>query len=498
MLRRHLMGYLPSNLAPAFGAIAVVYIFTRLLTPGEYGLWALASNVNIMVQSCLFYWLQVSVVRFLPQSVQRDQDDGGDHRAQLEALIGVGNLGSVALSVVIYAAVLPFVQMEPDLRHVMWVALPMLLVRGVYSIALAEYRALTRIARYNIVECGQTALMLAIAMGLAWGLDLGAESLVYGTMMGSLVMIVPYLWENGQRCWGVLCRRRTLDPEMLKAFWRYGLPVTGVTALGYVISTFDRILIGYFLETADVGAYAVACGVVERCMNLIMISIVLAAFPLAVKAFDRGGAEAAQQQMRENGSTLVTLAVPVLVGMLVANRHIASVLIGAEFRDAAVQIMPWVGVTAFFSGLTLQYFNHAFLLTNNTGRLVWLQMPTAVLKVGANVLLLPRLGVMGAVWAALVTSIFGLVLSMVAGRRYLAVPVPWRDTLLSLLACLPVVALSQWSAVPVSGMGLTILMVAGVVTYFPLVLVLNIGGLRPVVMNKLRRKRQKETGNDRV
>ena len=70
MLAKHVIGYLPSLVVPALTAFAAIYCYTRLLTPREFGQYALALNSMTLLNAVFFYWLQTALPRLIPQAAK--------------------------------------------------------------------------------------------------------------------------------------------------------------------------------------------------------------------------------------------------------------------------------------------------------------------------------------------------------------------------------------------------------------------------------------------
>src|SRR5690606_14383604 len=66
MLIKHGAIYLLSRIVPGLGAFASLVIYTRLLSPDEYGIYALAIATIFLLQALVFSWLELSVLRVLP------------------------------------------------------------------------------------------------------------------------------------------------------------------------------------------------------------------------------------------------------------------------------------------------------------------------------------------------------------------------------------------------------------------------------------------------
>src|SRR5262245_12400039 len=95
MLFRHILGYGPANLVPAVISFGSIYVFTRLVSPGAYGDYALVGGVALLCQAVVFYWLQVGTMRFVAAAAK----DGN-----LGALSATVYRGYLALALLFAAA----------------------------------------------------------------------------------------------------------------------------------------------------------------------------------------------------------------------------------------------------------------------------------------------------------------------------------------------------------------------------------------------------------
>ena len=67
---RQLLSYVPANLLPALAAVAMVVIYTRLLTPAEFGRFNLAYSVVLIGQTVGFNALAFATTRFYPAALR--------------------------------------------------------------------------------------------------------------------------------------------------------------------------------------------------------------------------------------------------------------------------------------------------------------------------------------------------------------------------------------------------------------------------------------------
>jgi len=275
---------------------------------------------------------------------------------------------------------------------------------------------------------------------------------------------------------------------LLKQILAYGLPLTGISAMNFIINASDRFLISYFLGNSEVGLYAVSYDLADRSLFVLMISINLAALPLVVRAFEQQGEEAAREQMKKNLSGLLGLSFPAAVGFILCSGSIVYVLLGAEYRAAATTLLPPIVVAKFLAGMVNSYFAIAFHLSKDTLRLVYVYGATASLRVGLNCVLLPTMGLVGAAYAAAGAYGLEIILCYLLGRKLFPVPLPWREPL-KIAVATAVMCLALWPLLHLRGGSFLALQVGvGMVVYALAAVALNVSGFRTRLLTRFRRK----------
>ncbi|MDR3509364.1 MAG: polysaccharide biosynthesis C-terminal domain-containing protein, partial [Caulobacteraceae bacterium] len=177
-------------------------------------------------------------------------------------------------------------------------------------------------------------------------------------------------------------------------------------------------------------------------------------------------------------SLMVALTLPAAAGLALVAKPLAAVMVGPALRDGAAQVTPWVAASAFLAGITVYYFHTAFTLARRTPLLMAAMTVPAVANLTLNLILVPRLGIPGALWATLISYGLGAVASWALGRSVLALPIPWATIVKAGIATLGMALAVR--ALPAYGGVVELILKAGTgaVTYAALALVLDVGGLR--------------------
>jgi O-antigen/teichoic acid export membrane protein len=228
--------------------------------------------------------------------------------------------------------------------------------------------------------------------------------------------------------------RPLIDRKALLTVARYGIPLSATVALAIVISTSDRFLIAWLMDKSAAGRYSVSYDLAGQTLTLLMMVVYMATFPLAVRALEHHGPEAAQERMKHNASLMLAVGLPAATGFALLAPNIAHCFLGGSFRAAAVSIIPLVGFGAFLGGFKACHLDAAFQFSHRTIDQVWIVGIAAISNVLLNLVAIPRYGVQGAACASVAAYIISIVITAWYGRRFFPVPTPIRPLLQVVLA----------------------------------------------------------------
>lgn len=469
-LLRHLTGYLPVKLASAAASFGGVYVFTRLLGPEEYGRYALLVSVLALVHTATLTWIEAANYRFAGRAEAR----GGlaDHfttalvlmrRAMIVALLLMGAVWLATRHLDGYATLVAW----------LIVLLPALTIM---QMALEAHRAGQRVRRYAGVKCFQLLAGFGLGALIAWQTGFGAAAPFIGLAIAAwLVALREGAWLIGS------ARGGRVQPGAARAWMAYGLPIAAALVLDLMLSAADRFLIAIFLGEAAVGAYAAGYGVADKTVLLLCAWTAMAGAPLMMAAYERGGPAAAGEEARGLFNVLLLVAAPAAAGLALVAQPLAEAMIGEALREQAARIIPWIAFAGLANGLIIHYASEAFVLARRTGLNALLMLVPAGLNIALNLALLPTIGLMGAVYATLISYAAGLALLAFAGRRLVPLPFPPMQIAKIALAC-GAMAPAVWLVPDFGSWGqLFAETAAGALAYGLAVYLLDAGGFRGLV-----------------
>jgi O-antigen/teichoic acid export membrane protein len=263
-------------------------------------------------------------------------------------------------------------------------------------------------------------------------------------------------------------------------------------ALLVVVAGSDRFLIAWFLGEAKAGVYSVAVDLTSQTLTLLLMVVYTAIFPLAVRALEHEGVEAARKQMSYNASLLLAIGVPCVAGLALLAPGIAHTFIGRDFRGEAANIIPLIALGTFLAGFKACHFDVAFQFADRTLYQVWIILAAAVLNVVFNLIAIPRWGINGSAVASVAAYVLSIGLTAWIGRRSFPLPFPVASCgiVLASAGAMAIVLLpfrSYVRPIPLAGQ-----IVLGMLIYGIGLLLLNFLGARDQVVRRLIRKPEAE------
>ncbi len=416
MLLRHGAQYMIARGLPGVFNFLAIAIYTRLVSSDEYGAYTLTIAAVGAADALLFQWMRLALLRFLPS-------EASNRRVALATVIrlflGVA-LGVVAL---IFMGML-LVGGDLPSRGLLGLGAGVFLVQGLFELTVERERSMLSPFRYGLNVGAKSIGGLLVGAGLA-AAGLGAVGLLIGQVVAMLIPLVAF---GGISLWISVLRDR-YDPALARAFLRYGLPLAATAALGFVTSSSDRFMLAAYFNQAMAGRYAVGYDLAQFTLGMLLSVVNLAAYPLVVAALEKHGRVAAQQHLRLVLQLLLAVGVPATAGIGILSNNLAVVMVGAEFRETTATVVPWIAASALVAGLKAFYFDLAFQLGRSTITQLWIVLVTAAANVALNAWMIPRIGILGAVYATLAAYCVALLLSLVLGRRVFPVPLATRTAL---------------------------------------------------------------------
>lgn len=404
--------YQAPSMVAAFVAVFTLPLYTRHLSPSDYGYAETLLTFIIFTSILLRLGLGEAFVRFW-----FDDEDRARQVELARTTTGLTALVATVATLVGVAAADPLSQLllGRDDAGLMRLGLLGLWAFTNLELAMALMRVQERRSAYVAASLCNVGLTVALTVVLVIGLDQGARGYVLGNYGASTVVLLV-LWARQRELIGLRLRRPTIPLRPLLAF---GAPTIPADATVFALNVIDRAYILRTQSAAAAGVYAVA----------IKLST---AVILAVRGFQAAWPPLAYSVASDADArrlyAVVTTAYVAVTGLSVAaltlfGRWIVRLLAGPDFQDAHA-VLPWIAL-----GWALYGLNLVFITIAGRAKVTTRNFPAALAGVAVNVLLLvalvPSLGIRGAGIALAAAYVVMILVIYRLTRSLFSVPFEW-------------------------------------------------------------------------
>lgn len=404
---------LTANILSALLGLLSVFIFTRLFSPHDYGVYLLGVGFASVVSVTLISWFRNLILS------GHAKDDGTDIRGLvisgylilcLSAPLAYGAGRLVGLDA---AAALAAVALS--------------IAVGLFELTQDLVRA--RLKAISVMKATLVRAVAALGFGVVVALSSPTGFLLL--LSSALAYLVAVLIQSRTAWRGTVIK---FDRAGLWTVAKTGLPLTLSITLLAISTVTDRFMIANLVGAADAGRYVAGLDLVRQTLMIPALSAAAAFFPLAVQIHAKHGDAAVRAHLAECLELLLAITLPACLGFAVISAHVANVILGADFRELAAQTMPIIAVSVIFQIVTQQYLHASFLLSGRNSFYLINTASIIAANVAMSYVLVSWYGTVGAAWARLGADLVGFLCALILTRFAFPVPLPIGRVAMTLIA----------------------------------------------------------------
>jgi len=429
-------------------------ILTKGLGATLYGTWSLINVTVTLIVPFALLGLNSAIIRFLAA-----EKDKGRIREDFLSACSVVFLSGAAFSILLflfsdYLATSIF----KDIHLSFYVKLASILIlfNSIYELILNLFRTQKKIGLYTTINLSRDALLvglIVLALLLGYKLTGVITAAIISVMLICLVELLISLRQVGFHI-----------PRFssMRSYLKWGVPLTPNAALVWIIHFSDRYIVNYFLGVTAAGIYSAAYRIGEYAsFTLVAMSTVL--YPTIIKSYEEGNLSETRKYLKYSLKYFMIIAIPSAFGLSILAKPILSILTTPEFITGTTTV-PFVAFSGILLGL-YQICLYTIYIANKTYLTVSLLGTSAALNIILNIILIPRMGIVGAAVATLIAyGVLGI-LTLLVSRRYLKFDLSVTFMLKAILAS-AIMTLFIWFINPESIALVLISIFAGVIIYF--------------------------------
>lgn len=381
--------------------IVLTLVIVRLLGPTDYGRFTFAFSVVTLFGVLFDGGVLITATREF--SLDAKNEEELSDLAMLKVALGIVGMAVIAGAMLLMTN-------DPAVRVTILAMGTYQVVQEVTNIAFAVFRGRGQMRYEAYVRTFQAVVLLpAVLVGvwLASRVEMVAAAHVFSGV-ASLALAAVLLGRQGVR----------LRARVRLAVWhrwvQLAAPLAGVTTLSVLANNLDSALLGLWRGVTDTGLYGAAI----RVQGAALIPMSLLAL-VTLPAF-AGAATIAPEVLRRRWTRwqegMVALGTVSAAVLLVQADGIVALLYGDAFAPAAAALRVMSISTFFLCAFTPAF--QALVVYRRQGALMLVLAIDALLNAGANAVLIPLAGPVGAAWAGALTQGALWVMLLVLCRQF--------------------------------------------------------------------------------
>ena len=396
-------------------AFLMVRFYTGYLTPAEYGTADLVTQTANLLIPVASLDIAEGVFRFVADR----------HEQRAEAFtIGVC---TTLFGAAMLLAALPLLRALTGERQLGSLLAAFIIAACAHALCAQFIRAEGHTALYALQGLFNTALYLALnVLFLAvfrWGVMGYLLSTVVADCMSTLFLV----------CKEKLWRRFCLSPSL--TLWRrilsYCIPLIPAAIFWWIMGVSDRYMVKWFLGSEANGIYAVAYKIPT--ILTILASVFMDAWQLSAIA------ESGDRQVHLRFYSRVWDAFSSVVlfgaGGIIALSPLLIRLLADEPYYEAWQYIPLLTLSMVAAAFS-NFMGSVYVVTKKSSASFWTSLIGALVNIGLNLWLIPKIGIQGAAAATFASCLAVFLIRTVSARRFLPFSLSGRKLTLGIAALL--------------------------------------------------------------
>ena len=389
------------------GNFALVPLYARCLGSSDFGIYALIEITLLITVTATQMGIGTAYIRWFPETPA----DG------LNELLGTSTVAVLLTSfaggiLLLLIARLPGISWFASFRAFAWVLLPLVLFRSFQLFFFSVLQAWQRPVVYVIAAITRLAVLSLAGIWLVAFERRGLGGMLQSWLLADAVCFLIL---------AAVCFRRMhlrIRTALLRPMLSYSLPLVWTSFLALLLDASGRFFLARYQSLAEVGIYAVAIKLTNIPSMLFLQPFGNAWAGIAFPIAKRPNAPMTYTKILGYAFTVLMLMVAL---MILFAPFLVSLFAGPGYGSVP-RILPILLLAVALR--PMEYWSCMPLYLKYKTKLVTaIYTPGLGLCLILNVLLVPRLGALGAAVAWCSALVFDVILMTILGRRHYSLPI---------------------------------------------------------------------------
>lgn len=460
-----MLKYAPSKLCGMLGNVITVPIYTSLFSTEQYGLYTI--SIAMLSFLCIIFsdWIGLSGLRFFRH--HQLEKDLPKYLTTLVTLLTINMVLMFGISIIFKNSLYSFFHVPFKYFMAVLVLIIPVAIRALLSQLL---RAQLKSVSYTLTTILNQFATIFLAVFFAKFFNLGAASILLG--MGVSISLIDILLLYQSEILKVF-KFQKIEWKFIVPIIKYGIPIAATSLSAWLITQSNKFIMNSISGFSKAALVGVGYGLTLPILMTLFAMITVAAIPRIINLYE------AKIDVRPVISKFlgyyVLVALPVITVMALYSVEYTQIFANAKFAEACT-LVPFFAFGVFFLAMT-DYTTLQYHLANKTHIEFIIKLISGIIGIILNVVLIPKMGLIGVGIATLAANFIYFLLSVVIVLPQLNLRFP-KNTVLRILICgiptgLVIYAMKNFGVFPAS-----IQMIVSLVFFYALYVVTKLKVLK--------------------
>jgi O-antigen/teichoic acid export membrane protein len=408
-LSKHSFVYMLGSIASRMIGFIMIPVYTRFLTPTDYGILELVSLTIDVVGMLAVLGINSAITRFYYDYKEQNERD----EVITTALISTFALAMIPTTILIMNAnwLSSLVFGKPDYSYFFQLLLLSNFLDLILMIPMTVLTIRERSKAYVVFSMIRLVLALSLNIYFVVIAEMGVVGILYSGLISvgvSTVLLCLVIFTK--------MRIRFSAVKAMKMI-KFGAPLAVASFGTFVLNFADRYFLEHFGTLRMVGLYGLGYKFAISLSHLLHGPFNLMWNVFMFKIADREDAKQIYARVMTYNSFVVILFA---LGMAILIKDVLRILVTPDFLDA-YKVVPFI-VAGFYFYYMMPILDVGIMLTKKTYLRAINVTVAALVNLGLNFILIPRFEMMGAAYATLLSYAFLSVLTLFVSGRVFRIP----------------------------------------------------------------------------
>lgn len=398
MLIRDSIIYFLARYIGGLVSLLTISTFSYILSISDYGIYSLVISLSSSFSAIVFSWIGVSYARLYNKKAETFIKKATFKLSSKLSILSI-------LLLFIFSIITNLVS-EKTISFIIFINIATLTVLLGYHTILLQI-ANSKFDKTTYTKLNLSRLILSLIFGASFSI-LGIEWCLFGISIGAMLSVL--LFSRDTR---YIFKESTADEstEYEARILQFGLPLIASIVATALLDNADKFIIAEHLGLESLAYYAAAYSVAQQITGMILSTFYIASYPYIINALNSKNIHNVKRISWFLFISLVSSSILIYIIFLFFSKEIANVIFPKNIALEASKIMPWVSLYIAISCFKNYFLDIPLLIKKKTKLYTYIIILISILNIIGNLVLIPEFGLFGAVYASILASGTGLIIT---------------------------------------------------------------------------------------